>query len=65
MLTLAKMPPLALGAVKQLVYQGLQGNFESQLRSEALAASLLLHTEDCQEAMLARFEKRPPVFKGN
>ena len=61
---LAEMPPLALGMVKELLYQGLESNFDYQLQSEAFAASTLLRTEDCQEAALAFLEKRPPVFKG-
>jgi len=61
---LVTMPPLALGMVKQLIHQGQQADFETHLQSEAFAASLLLHTDDLQEAMLARLEKRPPVFKG-
>lgn len=60
---LAGMPPLALGMVKELLYQGLESNFDYQLQSEAYAASILLKTEDCQEAALAFLEKRPPVFK--
>jgi enoyl-CoA hydratase/carnithine racemase len=61
---LAEMPPLAMGMVKDLLYQGLESNFDYQLQSEAFAASILLRTEDCQEAALAFLEKRPPVFKG-
>ena len=61
---LAEMPPLALGMVKELLYQGLQSNFDYQLQSEAYAASILLRTEDFQEAARAFMEKRPPVFKG-
>ena len=61
---LAEMPPLAMGMVKDLLYQGLESSFDYQLQSEAFAASILLRTEDCQEAALAFLEKRPPVFKG-
>jgi len=61
---LAEMPPLALGMVKELLYQGLESNFDHQLQSEAFAASTLLRTEDFQEATRAFLEKRPPVFKG-
>jgi 2-(1,2-epoxy-1,2-dihydrophenyl)acetyl-CoA isomerase len=61
---LAEMPPLALGMVKELLYQGLEGNFDYQLQSEAYAASILLRTEDFQEAARAFLEKRPPTFKG-
>jgi 2-(1,2-epoxy-1,2-dihydrophenyl)acetyl-CoA isomerase len=61
---LAEMPPLALGMVKDLMYQGLESNFDYQLQSEAYAASILLRTEDFQEAARAFLEKRPPVFKG-
>ena len=62
--TLAAMPPLALGMVKELLYQGLESSFDYQLQLEAFAASTLLRTEDSQEAALAFLEKRPPVFKG-
>jgi 2-(1,2-epoxy-1,2-dihydrophenyl)acetyl-CoA isomerase len=61
---LAEMPPVALGMLKQLLYQGLETSFDFQLRFEFQAASRLLQTEDCQEAMRAALEKRPPVFKG-
>jgi 2-(1,2-epoxy-1,2-dihydrophenyl)acetyl-CoA isomerase len=61
---LVEMPPLALGMVKELLYQGLESNFDHQIQSEAYAASILLGTEDFQEATRAFLEKRPPVFKG-
>jgi 2-(1,2-epoxy-1,2-dihydrophenyl)acetyl-CoA isomerase len=61
---LAEMPPLALGMVKELVYQGLETNFDHQILSEAYAAFILLRTEDFQEATRAFLEKRPPTFKG-
>ena len=61
---LVQMPPLALGMVKELLYQALEANFDSQVQSEAYAASLLVRTEDFQEAMRASLEKRPPVFRG-
>ena len=61
---LAQMPPIALGMLKQLLYQGLETSFDFQLRFEFQAASRLIQTEDCQEAMRAALEKRPPVFKG-
>ncbi len=61
---LSEMPPLALGMVKELLYQGLESNFDYQLQSEAYAASILLRTEDFQEATRAFLEKRPPTFKG-
>jgi len=61
---LAEMPPLALGMVKELLYQGLESNFDYQLQSEAYAASILLRTEDFQEAARAFLEKRSPTFKG-
>ena len=61
---LIEMPPLALGMVKELLYQGLQSNFDYQLQSEAYAASILLRTEDFQEATRAFLEKRPPTFNG-
>jgi enoyl-CoA hydratase/carnithine racemase len=50
--------------LKQLLYQGLETSFDFQLRFEFHAASRLIQTEDCQEAMRAALEKRPPVFKG-
>lgn len=59
-----EMPPLALGMVKELLYEGLDASFDAQVRSEAYAASVLLKTEDFQEAIRASLEKRPPSFKG-
>lgn len=63
-LKLGEMPPLALGMVKELLYQGLDASFDAQMRSEARAASVLLKTEDFQEAVRASLEKRPPAFQG-
>lgn len=61
---LTQMPPLAVSMVKQLLYRSIEGDLDSQLQSEAFAASILLKTEDCHEAVTAFLTRRPPVFKG-
>lgn len=62
--TLSKMPPVTLRTIKQLVYGSLESDFNTQLKIEAHAASLLIQTEDHREAIRSFIEKRPPVFKG-
>jgi enoyl-CoA hydratase/carnithine racemase len=61
---LVKMPPIALQTLKQLIYQGLETNFDVQLRTEGHASSILTQTEDYKEGVLSFLEKRPPVFRG-
>lgn len=62
--TLSKMPPITLQTIKQLIHTGLESNFDTQLRIEAHAASILVQTEDHKEAIRSFLEKRPPIFKG-
>lgn len=61
---IAAVNGFALGMVKELLYERLESGFDTQVRSEACAASTLLKTEDFQEAIVTSLEKRPPVFKG-
>jgi len=61
---LAKMPPLSLQTLKQLIYEGLYANCDMQIRSEGQATAMLSQTEDCKEGVRSFLEKRPPVFQG-
>lgn len=61
---LVKMPPIALQTLKQMIYEGLETDFDTQLRAEGHASSILTQTEDYKEGVLSFLEKRPPIFKG-
>jgi len=61
---LATMPPLALECIKQLVHQGLDTDFNTQLYLEYQSALMLSRTEDFKEGVSAFLEKRAPVFRG-
>jgi len=61
---IAAMPPLALYSCKRALFDGANESLGNQLLREALAHSILLRTEDHEEAARAFMEKREPFFKG-
>ncbi len=62
---LAENGPLAVRAMKQLMYEGgLDMHFHDSLRAEARAYAELMKTEDAAEGARAFAEKRPARFKG-
>ncbi|MBI4289127.1 MAG: enoyl-CoA hydratase/isomerase family protein [Chloroflexi bacterium] len=61
---LAKGPPLALRADKQLVYDGMNMDLSAALNSIANVQGALIASEDWGESSIAFQEKRQPQFKG-
>lgn len=61
---LAKGPPLALRADKQLTYDGLNMDLSATLNAIANVQGSLIASEDWGESSIAFQEKRQPVFKG-
>ena len=61
---LAKAPTFAIGMSKRLLNRSLECSFETALEEEALAQTLVTHSEDTREGMLAFMERRTPQFKG-
>ncbi|MBW1680996.1 MAG: hypothetical protein JRJ83_06045 [Deltaproteobacteria bacterium] len=59
-----RLPPLAVGLAKRVVDKSLDTDMMTSLDSNAQVQSMLLCTEDFREAIGAKLEKRPPVFKG-
>ncbi len=61
----AKNPPLAVKMAKENLYQAMaEADLLAQMKREEAAQSILLNTEDFQEAAVAFLEKREPKFKG-
>jgi E-phenylitaconyl-CoA hydratase len=56
--------PLAVRAIKESAYRGLDTTLEEGLRVEALLAKVIGATEDSREGPRAFAEKRPAQFKG-
>jgi len=61
---LTSKPPLALGAAKEAIHQGLSMTLDQGLDFEIERWSYLCSTEDQKEGAAAFIEKRKPVFKG-
>ena len=61
---LAAGPPIAIQAMKQLVYRGLTTNFSEALMAAQSAMALVQSTDDAKEGPQAFVEKRPPNFTG-
>jgi enoyl-CoA hydratase/carnithine racemase len=59
-----KNAPLAVGLVKKLINRGQHLDQRSFMELEAIAQTTILYSEDVKEGMLAKMEKREPVFKG-
>jgi enoyl-CoA hydratase/carnithine racemase len=61
---LAAGATLAIGAIKQAVYEGIEMDLEDALTLERELAEPLFDSEDAQEGFAAFSEKRQPVYKG-
>jgi enoyl-CoA hydratase len=61
---LAKLAPLAVRQIKELVIESMNGSLESGLRLERKAFQILFSSADKTEGISAFLEKRPPVFHG-
>jgi enoyl-CoA hydratase/carnithine racemase len=61
---IAARAPLAAMAVKEVLYRGADLDLRAGMRLELDLLTLLLGTEDRQEAVSAGREKRQPVFQG-
>ncbi|MBI2857128.1 MAG: enoyl-CoA hydratase/isomerase family protein [Chloroflexi bacterium] len=61
---IAAQAPLAIRAMKELVYHSIHSNLEQVLAMERKQARLLGMTEDAKESRRAFLEKRPPTYHG-
>jgi enoyl-CoA hydratase/carnithine racemase len=61
---IVKAPPLSIKMIKKGVYQGLEGDLETQVLWEHLAFTMARQTEDHLEGVKSFLEKREPEFKG-
>ena len=62
--TIAGGPPIALSMTKRQIDHGGSSTLLQSLEVETLAQNVNIHTSDMQEAFMAFFEKRRPVFHG-
>ncbi len=63
-LSLARGPSVAIGLIKNSIYQGMETDLASALENEAKAQALCFLTDDLKEGLKSFSEKRPPVFTG-
>ncbi len=61
---IARMPPLAVRQIKEVVLAGQDTSLDAGLMLERKAFQLLFASEDQKEGMRAFIEKRRPTFKG-
>jgi 2-(1,2-epoxy-1,2-dihydrophenyl)acetyl-CoA isomerase len=62
--TIAGGPPIALSISKRELDGAGTSTLAQALEAEALGQSVIVHTDDMREALVAYMERRPPVFKG-
>jgi enoyl-CoA hydratase/carnithine racemase len=61
---IAKMPPLALSAIKRVIQQGQDLPLSAALALERKEFEQLFDSDDQEEGMRAFIEKRDPDFRG-
>jgi 2-(1,2-epoxy-1,2-dihydrophenyl)acetyl-CoA isomerase len=61
---IAQGPPVAIRAVKQVLFGADRAALEAALETEVRQQLICFQSEDCREGMAAFFEKRPPKFQG-
>jgi enoyl-CoA hydratase/carnithine racemase len=61
---IAKMPPIAVSQIKEVVNKGYDLSLDAALTLEREAFVMLFSTEDQKEGMRAFIEKRKPEYKG-
>ena len=62
--TIARMPPVAVASIKEVLLAGQDASLETALMLERKAFQLLFDTQDQKEGMKAFIEKRKPVYQG-
>ncbi|MEP4861523.1 MAG: enoyl-CoA hydratase-related protein, partial [Alphaproteobacteria bacterium] len=62
---IAKLPPIAVAQIKELILLGPDAPLQTALAMERKAVQLLFATSDKQEGMQAFLEKRKPNFIGS
>ena len=63
--TIARLPPLAVAQIKEVVLAGADGSLDAGLALERKAFEVLFDTQDQKEGMRAFIEKRKPTFTGS
>ena len=56
--------PRSLSLIRQLVWSGLEADFEGQLEAERAGQQAASRTEDFLEGIAGFLQKRPPAFRG-
>ncbi|MEQ9573749.1 MAG: enoyl-CoA hydratase-related protein, partial [Nitratireductor sp.] len=62
---IAKLPPIAVAQIKELILLGPDAPLQTALAMERKAVQLLFATSDKQEGMQAFLDKRKPNFIGS
>ncbi|PID36044.1 MAG: enoyl-CoA hydratase [Rhodobacterales bacterium] len=63
--TIARMPPVAVAQIKEVILCGMDAPLDTALALERKAVQLLFATQDKAEGMAAFLEKRRPSFTGS